>query len=106
MSARVPPHPHPRRVVIGATILRSLIPTNLGVALVLLELGTTTFFAAGITERAFGQHTPLLLAAALILGVGVRALDLENSALFIPGGLYGTVRHAFGRANGIVAASA
>jgi len=84
------------RVILGTTPLGSLISESRGSALALLELGGFAFFAAGVADRIAGPLAPWCLLAAVLLGFGLRAVDLEAAALFIPGGAYGTARHAFG----------
>src|SRR5690349_15110273 len=102
-----PPHPRDSfRVVVWATTIRSLLTTRRGTAFALVELGGAAFFAAGIAARAIGPLAPYFLLAAVLLGAALRAVNLEGCALFIPGGLYGTVSYAFGRRAAKVAASA
>jgi len=84
------------RVILGTTPLGSLISESRGSALALLELGGFAFFAAGVADRIAGPLAPWCLLAAVLLGLGLRAVDLEAAALFIPGGAYGTARQAFG----------
>src|SRR5262249_29475054 len=48
---------------------------------------------------------PWYVLGAVLLGCAVRAIDLESCALFIPGGLYGTAKTAFGRPVARLAAS-
>src|SRR5262245_45308368 len=93
------------RVLVGTTLL-SRISVGRGEALALVEVGTVAFFAAGIAERSLGPTAPLVLLAAVVLGLGLRAVDLETCALFVPGGLYGIVQHALGRSSATVAAAA
>src|SRR5215470_17455890 len=105
MAERPPPFRQPLQVIVGAPALQSLISPSRGTALVLLELGGTALFAAGVAERTIGQAAPLFLLAAVLIGWTLRSADLESSALFIPGGLYGTVTQAYGRATARLAAS-
>jgi magnesium transporter len=94
------------RVIIGTTPLGSLISESRGSALVLLELVGFAFFAAGVADRIAGPLAPWCLLAAVLLGIGLRAVDLEATALFIPGGTYGTARHAFGGGSSRLAGAA
>ena len=106
MAERSSSSRQPLQVIVGAPALRSLISSSRGTALILLELGGTALFAGGVAERMIGQAAPLFLLAAVVLGWALRSVDLESSALFIPGGLYGTATQAYGRATGRLAASA
>src|SRR4051794_10624483 len=94
------------RVILGTTPLGSLISESRGSALALLELVGFAFFAAGVADRIAGPVAPWCLLAAALLGFGLRAVDLEASALFIPGGAYGAARHAFGARAAKVAGAA
>ena len=84
----------------------SLLSSERGAALALLELGTTAFFAAGVADGTVGSLAPWFLLGAVLVGLALRAVDLEGCALFIPGGLYGSVRSAFGGRAARLAASA
>ncbi len=79
---------------------------NRATVLVLLELGAAAFFASGAAARALGPVAPWFVLAAVVIGIGVRLVDLEGCSLFIPGGLYGKVKDAFGKTPARLAASA
>jgi magnesium transporter len=96
----------PIRIVLATTSLLSLVSSRRAVVLVLLELGGAAFFASGVAERAVGPAAPWLILVAVLMGILLRAADLENCALFIPGGVYGTVKEALGKPVAKVAASA
>src|SRR5437870_387560 len=49
---------------------------------------------------------PLFLLGAVVAGWAIRSLDLESTALFIPGGLYGATAQAFGKRTSVAAAAA
>src|SRR5262245_41649239 len=106
MDSRLNPTGRRLQVAIGAVPLLSLLSSERGTALVLLELGAIGCFAAGIAVDAFGPVAPWLLLAAVVLGCALRTVDLESCALFIPGGVYGTAKQAYGGAVSKIAASA
>jgi magnesium transporter len=87
----------PVRVVIATTTFLSSVSLGRGAALALVELGGAAFFASGVAERAIGPSAPWFVLAAVLVGVGLRAVDLEGCALFVPGGLWGTVKEGLGR---------
>src|SRR5690242_16148338 len=95
----------PVQVIVDATALRALLPSGAATSLVLLTLGSVAFFAAGVADQSVGEFAPWFLVAAVLVGFALRAVDLENAALFIPGGLYGTARQAFGGATAKLAAA-
>src|SRR5262245_2615160 len=76
-----------------------------GTALAFVELGAVGLFAAGVVERVAGSLTPWYLLAAVVLGFGLRAVDLEGCALFLSGGSYGAARQAFGSRASVLAAA-
>jgi magnesium transporter len=95
----------PLRIVIGTPRLSSLFTVERGMTPLLLTLGSAGLFAAGVAEHTVGDAAPWYLLAAVLIGCALRAVDLENCALFIPGGLYGTARQAFGRPTARLAAA-
>ena len=65
-------------------------------ALALAELGAAAFFIVGVLHGTAGATAPWFVLAACVLGVLVRAGDIESWALFVPGGLVGRAELAFG----------
>jgi magnesium transporter len=76
-----------------------------GTALAFVELGAAGLFAAGVVDRVAGSLAPWYLLVAVVVGWGVRAVDLEGCALFVSGGLYGAARQAFGPRTSALAAA-
>ena len=72
----------------------------------LVELGIAAFFIAGVAWSSLGAAAPWFVLAAVILGAAIRAADVEARALFVPGGLYGSVRETLGGFAAKVGASA
>lgn len=107
MWPRLPSQPKaPVRVVLATTTLLSFISSGRGAALALVELGVVAFYASGVAERALGSSAPWFVLAAVVLGLALRAVDLECCALFVPGGVYGTARAALGERASKLAAAA
>src|SRR5580765_4281168 len=94
------------RVVLATRTLLAFTPTWRAAAVAVSEIGCVAFFASGVAEAAIGPAAPWYVLAAVLIGVFVRAIDVEARALFLRGGLYGLVRHALGELPGTVAASA
>ena len=94
------------RVVLSSTALLSFMSVRKAAALATAQLGIAVFFLAGITVPAVGPSAVWFAAGALVLAALVRAIDIESWALFIPGGLVGRVRLAFGPRAATVAATA
>jgi magnesium transporter len=93
-------------VVLGTATLGSLFPSGTGIATGLVELGAIAFLTAGVAERTLGIEAPWFVLVAVVVGLALRAADLESCALFIPAGLYGLTKDAFGRPVARVAAGA
>jgi hypothetical protein len=72
----------------------------------LTELGCAAFFIGGIASAAPGSAGPWAVLAVVLLGVVVRAADIEARALFVRGGLSGSVRETLGDRAATVSASA
>ena len=70
------------------------------------ELGCSAFFIGGVAWAAIGPPAPWFVLAAVVLSMFLRSADLEARALFIPGGLYGSVRDTLGPQPAKFAASA
>src|SRR5262249_60153527 len=90
--------PTPRttlRVVIGTAPLASLFSAEQGLTILLLGSAAVGLFAAGVGDQTWGAAGPWFLLAAVLPGWALRAADLGDAALFIPGGLYGAAKRAF-----------
>jgi magnesium transporter len=103
-----PPSPRSRReipIVLATTVLGTFAPLSRAGAFALADLGIAAFFLSGVTQGTFGTIAPWFVLAAAVLSLGCRALDIESWALFIPHGLVGRVREAFGGRAAVVAAA-
>ncbi|MGH9140687.1 MAG: APC family permease, partial [Vicinamibacterales bacterium] len=94
------------RVVLASRAIVSYVSVWRTTARALVELGCAAFFIAGVAWAAIGSPAPWFVLAAVALSIAVRAVDIESRALFVPGGLYGSVRDTLGRAPGRIAAAA
>src|SRR5262245_40808155 len=86
------------RRLLDSTRLAAPIAIGPCASLALIELGTPAFVAAGVAAAMLGDTAPWFVAGAVLIGFALRAIDLESCALFVPGGLYGSVKQAFGAA--------
>jgi magnesium transporter len=84
----------------------SYVPVWRATARALAELGCAAFFIGGIAWTALGSRGALGVLAVVLVGIVLRAADVEARALFIPGGLYGSVRETLGQRLATVAISA
>ena len=96
----------PMRVVLSSTAVLSFMSVRKAAALAIAQLGIAVFFLAGLAVPALGPSAVWFAAGVLVLAAFARAIDIESWALFIPGGLVGRVRQAFGPRAATVAATA
>src|SRR6266516_2847807 len=92
-------------VVFATTSLLTSASARRPAVLAMVEAGAAAFLASGVSEGLIGPSAPWFVLAAVGLGFALRAVDLETSALFIPGGVYGTVKQALGKPAAKAAAS-
>jgi hypothetical protein len=94
------------RVVLASRTIVSYVSVWRATTRALVELGCSAFFIAGVAWIAIGPSAPYFVLAAAALSIAVRAVDIESRALFVPGGLYGSVRDTLGRLPARFAAAA
>ena len=83
-------------VVIATTAWRSFVSRRRASGLALADLGVAAFFAANLASTTLGTSAPWFVLAAVVVGWGLRAADLESWALLSPGGPIGRAQEAFG----------
>jgi hypothetical protein len=66
--------PHPTRVVVATTVLLSFISFWRAAAIVLADLGSSTFYAGGIAEQAVGKAAPWFILGVMLFSWAVRAI--------------------------------
>jgi len=84
----------------------SYVPVWRATARALAELGCAAFFIGGVAWTSLGSAGPWAVLAIVLFSVLIRAADIEARALFVPGGLPGSVRETLGRSLATVSASA
>ena len=84
----------------------SYVPVWRATCRALTELGCAAFFIGGVAWTSLGAVGPWAVLAVVLFSVLIRAADIEARALFIPGGLPGSVRETLGQRLAILAASA
>jgi len=65
-------------------------------AIVLNDLGSSAFYAAGIAEQAIGKSAPWFILAVMLFSFAVRAVYVESCSMFVRGGVYRVVKEALG----------
>ncbi len=65
-------------------------------AIVLNDLGSSAFYAAGIAEQAVGKSAPWFIVGVMLFSFTVRAVYVESCSMFVRGGVYRVVKEALG----------
>ena len=85
-------------IVVLPSALVAFMPLARAVAVALAELGAPLFFVMAGLSAGAGRWAVAAVAAAWLVGLYVRKVDVESWALLIPGGLVGRTERAFGPA--------
>ena len=65
-------------------------------AIVLCDLGSSAFYAGGISEQAIGAAAPWFIPGIMLFSFAVRAVYVESCSMFTRGGVYRVVKEALG----------
>jgi amino acid transporter len=65
-------------------------------AIVLNDLGSSAFYAGGISEQAVGKAAPWFILGVMLFSFAVRAVYVESCSMFTRGGVYRVVKEALG----------
>jgi amino acid transporter len=84
------------KVVVATTVMLSFISFWRAAAIVLSDLGSSAFYAAGIAEQAVGAAAPWFILGVMLFSYAVRAIYIESCAMFTRGGVYRVVKEAMG----------
>src|SRR5881628_548515 len=82
--------------VVPATAMLTFISFWRAAAIVLCDLGSSAYYAGGITEQAVGKTAPWFILAIMLFSYAVRAVYIESCSMFVRGGVYRVVREAMG----------
>ena len=74
-------------VIIPTTILLSFISFWRVAAVVLADLGSSSYYVGGIVEKAIGKSAPWFILAIMLLSYAVPAVDVESCSMFVRGGV-------------------
>ena len=91
------------RVVLSSTALLPFVSVGKASALAIAQLGVAAFFIAGTTVPVLGNSAGWFVLGAAVLASFVRAIDIENWALLMPGGLVTRAGSAFGSSGAHIA---
>src|SRR6201997_4294691 len=84
------------RIVVATSVMLTFISYWRAAAIVLDDLGSSAFYAAGIAEQAIGKSAPWFIVAVMLFSFTVRAVYVESCSMFVRGGVYRVVKEALG----------
>ncbi len=99
MSSNLTPFPSSSsrvRIVVATSVMLTFISYWRAAAIILNDLGSSAFYAAGIAEQAIGKTAPWFILAVMLFSFAVRAVYVESCSMFVRGGVYRVVKEALG----------
>src|SRR5215467_9063503 len=84
------------RVLIASTAMLAFITFWQAAAIVLNDMGSSSFYAGAIVEHFIGKTAPWFVLAIMVLSFAVRSLYIESCSMFVRGGVYRVVKEAMG----------
>src|SRR5438046_3652888 len=84
------------RIVVATSVMLTFISYWRAAAIVLNDLGSSAFYAAGIAEQAVGKSAPWFILGVMLFAFAVRAVYVESCSMFVRGGVYRVVKEALG----------
>src|SRR2546425_1210718 len=84
------------RIVVATSVMLTFISYWRAAAIVLNDLGSSAFYAAGIAEQAVGKSAPWFILGVMLFSFCVRAVYVESCSMFVRGGVYRVVKEALG----------
>ena len=95
-SQIAPPNSNRVRIVVATSVMLTFISFWRAAAIVLNDLGSSAFYAAGIAEQAVGRAAPWFIVGVMVFSFAVRAVYVESCSMFVRGGVYRVVKEALG----------
>jgi len=84
------------RVLVASSAMLAFISFWRVAAIVLNDMGSSAFYAGGISEHFIGKTAPWFILAIMIIAAGVALLYIESCSMFVRGGVYRVVKEAMG----------
>src|ERR1700760_466235 len=84
------------RVLVATSAMLAFISFWRVAAIVLNDLGSSAFYAGGISEHFIGKTAPWFILAVMLLAGAVAAIYIESCGMFVRGGVYRVVKEAMG----------
>jgi amino acid transporter len=84
------------KLVVASSVMLTFISFWRAAAIVLNDLGSSAFYAGGISEEAVGKSAPWFILGVMLFSFAVRAVYVESCSMFTRGGVYRVVKEALG----------
>jgi amino acid transporter len=84
------------KVLVATTAMLAFISYWRAAAIVLNDLGSSAFYAAGIAETFVGKSAPWFVLAIMLFAFAVQTLYYESCGMFVRGGVYRVVKEGMG----------
>jgi amino acid transporter len=84
------------KVVVATTVMLSFISFWRAAAIVLCDLGSSAYYAVGISEGYLGKSAPWFILGIMLFASAVRIVYIEACSMFVRGGVYRVVHEALG----------
>ena len=84
------------QVLVATTAMLSFISYWRAAAVVLNDLASSAYYAAGAAEAFIGPTAPWFVLAIMVFSYGVRAIYIESCSIFVRGGVYRVVKESMG----------
>src|SRR6195952_3502731 len=84
------------RLVVASSVMLTFISFWRAAAIVLNDLGSSAFYAGGISEQLIGKSAPWFIIGVVLFSRAVRAVYVESCSMFTRGGVYRVVKEALG----------
>ncbi len=92
--------------VVVTTAMLTFVSYWRAAAVVLCDLGSSAFYACGISEQAIGKAAPWYVLIIMCFALCVRMVYMESCTMFVRGGVYRVVKNAVGGTLGKISVSA
>ena len=84
------------RVLVASSAMLAFISFWRVAAIVLNDMGSSAFYAGGISEHFIGKTAPWFILAIMLIAATVAMLYIESCGMFVRGGVYRVVKEAMG----------
>jgi amino acid transporter len=84
------------RVLVASSAMLAFISFWRVAAIVLNDMGSSAFYAGGISEHFIGKSAPWFILAIMLIAATVAAIYIESCGMFVRGGVYRVVKEAMG----------